>query len=289
MPEIEAHAERLGEQFAGRILTRFHPFNFTALKTAVPPPDLAYGLPLLGVRRRGKYLLLEFEPITFVVHLMQGGRLLPDTKLSAKPRGGQARFVFEPVEDRRRHSRRHRAAAHRAGQGTTRRCLVRRQPGGRVDAARRQARPRGRRDHRRDARRAIRRASRCGSTGSSAISGWWPASGAGSPTRSAGPRGCHRSPRPSRSAQRARARSPLRSRTCVADGLDEERARGRHELVEGADECCPQPDRRGVPAAPTSTDPTPSGQSSTPATRSTTARPARPAARSSPTTRRPSS
>ena len=98
MPEIEAHAERLEHQFAGRVLKRFHPFNFTALKTAVPPPDNAYGYPLLSVGRRGKYLLLNFEPLTFVVHLMQGGRLLPDAKLSPKPRGGQARFLFEPVE-----------------------------------------------------------------------------------------------------------------------------------------------------------------------------------------------
>jgi len=99
MPEIEAHAERLEAQFGGRILTAFVPFNFTALKTAVPPPDAAYGTPLRSVGRRGKYLLLHFEPITFVVHLMQGGRLVPDTKLSMKPRGGQARFVFEPLEN----------------------------------------------------------------------------------------------------------------------------------------------------------------------------------------------
>ncbi|MFK8025995.1 MAG: DNA-formamidopyrimidine glycosylase family protein [Ilumatobacter sp.] len=98
MPEIEAHAERLTEQFAGRVLTKLHPFNFTALKTAVPPPDEAYGSPLQSVTRRGKYLLVNFESITFVVHLMQGGRLLPDTKLSKKPRGGQARFTFAPVE-----------------------------------------------------------------------------------------------------------------------------------------------------------------------------------------------
>ncbi len=98
MPEIEAHAERLSHQFAGRILAKFQPFNFTALKTAVPAPELAEGLPLLGVRRRGKYLLIDFEPITFVVHLMQGGRLVADGKRSANPRGGQARFVFEPVE-----------------------------------------------------------------------------------------------------------------------------------------------------------------------------------------------
>ncbi|HEY4608615.1 MAG TPA: DNA-formamidopyrimidine glycosylase family protein, partial [Ilumatobacteraceae bacterium] len=54
----------------------------------------AYGLPLESVGRRGKYLLLRFEPVTFVVHLMQGGRLLVDEKQSAKPRNGQARFLF---------------------------------------------------------------------------------------------------------------------------------------------------------------------------------------------------
>ena len=97
MPEVQAHAERLTERFAGRRLTKFTPFNFTALKTAVPAPDTAYGQPLLEVGRRGKYLLLRFEPTTFVVHLMQGGRLLADDKLSARPRGGQARFVFAPV------------------------------------------------------------------------------------------------------------------------------------------------------------------------------------------------
>lgn len=98
MPEIQAHAERLDAQFTGRVLAGFTPFNFTALKTAVPPPAEAVGLPVLDIGRRGKYLLLRFEPVTFVVHLMQGGRLVPDEKRSAKPRGGQARFSFEPVE-----------------------------------------------------------------------------------------------------------------------------------------------------------------------------------------------
>jgi formamidopyrimidine-DNA glycosylase len=60
--------------------------------------DQAYGQPLFEVGRRGKYLLLRFEPITFVVHLMQGGRLVPDDKHSMKPRGGQARFSFEPTQ-----------------------------------------------------------------------------------------------------------------------------------------------------------------------------------------------
>jgi formamidopyrimidine-DNA glycosylase len=95
LPEVQAHAERLTVQFAGHRLKKFVPLTFTALKTAVPPPDVAYGLPLETVGRRGKYLLLRFEPVTFVVHLMQGGRLLVDEKQSAKARNGQARFVFE--------------------------------------------------------------------------------------------------------------------------------------------------------------------------------------------------
>ncbi len=95
MPEVQAHAERLTEQYGGLRLKLFRPFTFTALKTVVPTPEEAYGQPLQRVGRRGKFLLLEFEPVTFVVHLMQGGRLLVDEKQSAKPRAGQARFVFE--------------------------------------------------------------------------------------------------------------------------------------------------------------------------------------------------
>lgn len=94
MPEVQAHAERLTDEFAGAVLDTFRPLAFTALKTAVPAPEAAAGHPLLAVGRRGKHLLLHFEPATFVVHLMQGGRLKPDEKQAAKPRGGQARWVF---------------------------------------------------------------------------------------------------------------------------------------------------------------------------------------------------
>jgi formamidopyrimidine-DNA glycosylase len=94
LPEVQAHAERLTDDYAGHSLERFVPITFTALKTVAPRPDSAYGLPLDEVGRRGKYLLLHFGPVTFVVHLMQGGRLSVDAKQSARPRGGQARFVF---------------------------------------------------------------------------------------------------------------------------------------------------------------------------------------------------
>ena len=95
LPEVQAHAERLTAIHAGRRLARFVPLTFTALKTVTPSPDEAKGLPLLDVGRRGKYLLARFEPLTFIVHLMQGGRLSEDVKQSMKPRGGQARFVFD--------------------------------------------------------------------------------------------------------------------------------------------------------------------------------------------------
>lgn len=94
LPEIQAHAERLERDFAGAELARFIPLTFTALKTATPPPDAAYGRPLASVGRRGKHLLAGFGDLTFVIHLMQGGRLRVDEKQSAKPRFGQARWKF---------------------------------------------------------------------------------------------------------------------------------------------------------------------------------------------------
>jgi formamidopyrimidine-DNA glycosylase len=94
LPEVQAHAERLTEAYAGQELTRFVPLTFTALKTVAPAPTEAHGRRLEYVGRRGKYLLLRFDPVTFIVHLMQGGRLVVDVKQAARPRGGQARFVF---------------------------------------------------------------------------------------------------------------------------------------------------------------------------------------------------
>ncbi len=98
LPEIQAHAERLTQQLSGQVLSSFDPLSFTALKTSTPAPDIAVGSALVGVGRRGKYLLVGFPPATFVVHLMQGGRLKPDPKGASRPRGGLARWRFEGAE-----------------------------------------------------------------------------------------------------------------------------------------------------------------------------------------------
>jgi formamidopyrimidine-DNA glycosylase len=95
LPEVRAHAERLDADLGGTVLARFRPITFTALKTFSPPPEAAVGHPLTAVRQRGKHLLLVHDATTFVVHLMQGGRLKPDEKQSAKPRGGIARWTYE--------------------------------------------------------------------------------------------------------------------------------------------------------------------------------------------------
>jgi formamidopyrimidine-DNA glycosylase len=95
LPEIKAHAERLAESWKGAELAAFRPLHLTALKTYAPQPKDAYGLTLTGTGNRGKYLYLRFgEQLTFVVHLMQGGRLRPDAKKAKKPRGGMARWEF---------------------------------------------------------------------------------------------------------------------------------------------------------------------------------------------------
>ncbi|WP_420625115.1 DNA-formamidopyrimidine glycosylase family protein [Candidatus Poriferisodalis sp.] len=131
IPEIRAHAERLEALAAGEVLKRVEPLSFTAFKTASPQPGDAIGWPLCSVRQRAKFLLLRFAPpphqpgadgagnghaqgeggaggtaghgqndggLTFVVHLMQGGRLRvlePGAKRPRRPRGGLARFEFD--------------------------------------------------------------------------------------------------------------------------------------------------------------------------------------------------
>ncbi len=95
LPEIKAHAERLAENWRGAELAAFRALHLTALKTYAPQPKEAFGRALTATGNRGKYLSLHFgDEFTFVVHLMQGGRLRPDAKKAKKPRGGMARWEF---------------------------------------------------------------------------------------------------------------------------------------------------------------------------------------------------
>jgi formamidopyrimidine-DNA glycosylase len=94
LPEIRAHAERLTGEFGGAVVERFEPLSFTALKTFAPAPDTSHGRVLGSVASRGKHLLLDVDVVTFVVHLMQGGRLRQDASKAKRPRNGVARWHF---------------------------------------------------------------------------------------------------------------------------------------------------------------------------------------------------
>ena len=95
LPELQAHAERLAARLTGRVLAEFAPISFSVMKTVEPSPASAVGSSVVGVSRRGKYLLLRLETVTFVVHLMQGGRLVVDPKPSTRGRSVQARWRFD--------------------------------------------------------------------------------------------------------------------------------------------------------------------------------------------------
>lgn len=96
LPELQAHAERLADRLVGIRLEGVDVLSFTALKTATAP-DPALGRPLQHIGRRGKHLIFGFGPVSFVVHLMQGGRIaLADP--SRRPRGGLIRWRLEGAD-----------------------------------------------------------------------------------------------------------------------------------------------------------------------------------------------
>jgi formamidopyrimidine-DNA glycosylase len=88
MPELQAAAERLEAALGGAVVERAVPLSVAALKTFDPPVGALVGTTLASVRRRGKYLILDFSSVVLVTHLMQSGRILVTARAPAKPRGG---------------------------------------------------------------------------------------------------------------------------------------------------------------------------------------------------------
>jgi formamidopyrimidine-DNA glycosylase len=96
LPQMQALSERLDGFLAGTVLDRYEMLGFSALKTAVPPPDDLLGRSVESAGRRGKYLLLNLEDgYRIAIHLSQGGRLDVERPPKAtKPRGSVVRLVF---------------------------------------------------------------------------------------------------------------------------------------------------------------------------------------------------
>jgi len=86
---MQALAERLHLFVSGRALERAELLGFSSLKTASPPVGDLQGRILRSVRRRGKYLVWQFEGGTrIVLHLSQAGRVDVEARpiLPARPR-----------------------------------------------------------------------------------------------------------------------------------------------------------------------------------------------------------
>ena len=76
LPEVQAHAERLAAESSGPPLGRVEPLSFTVLKTGPPPGEATGGRSSTSAGAASTCCGLR--AVTFVVHLMQGGRLLDD-------------------------------------------------------------------------------------------------------------------------------------------------------------------------------------------------------------------
>ena len=96
IPEVQALAERVGERLVGARFVRATVLSFSALKTVSPGPQDLEGRTLTTTGRRGKFLILELDPLRLLIHLSQGGRLnFEEAPSTTKPRGALVRFRFD--------------------------------------------------------------------------------------------------------------------------------------------------------------------------------------------------
>jgi formamidopyrimidine-DNA glycosylase len=75
LPEMEIVARRLGAVLPGEAVESALAPGINALKTFDPPLHALHGREFIGVRRRGKLLVLELGELVVLLHLMSAGRL----------------------------------------------------------------------------------------------------------------------------------------------------------------------------------------------------------------------
>jgi formamidopyrimidine-DNA glycosylase len=99
LPDVVVYLEALTRHIAGRRLERLTLHSPFVLRTVDPPIDRVSGQTVLGVRRIGKRIVLEFgDDLFLVIHLMIAGRLRwrePGKKSGMGPKLMLASFVFE--------------------------------------------------------------------------------------------------------------------------------------------------------------------------------------------------
>ena len=87
LPEIEVLRETLAVRLDGRRPVGTSVRQFALVKTVDPPLEDLVDRAVVGARRHGKHLLLNFEgDLTLAIHLGIGGRLLLDDAMRKPPR-----------------------------------------------------------------------------------------------------------------------------------------------------------------------------------------------------------
>lgn len=90
---MQALAERLDELLAGGRFARADVFQFSAVKTFEPSHEVLAGRTLVGVGRRGKFLVFDFGAERLLIHLSQGGRIdVEDPPKATRPKGSIVRL-----------------------------------------------------------------------------------------------------------------------------------------------------------------------------------------------------
>ncbi len=222
---------------AGRVLTKFVPITFTALKTAMPAAERC--LRLAARRRR--------PPGRVPAAALRAGHVRRSPDAGRAPARGREAVGEAPQRPGPVHVRRGPgAAAHRGRQGAPRRGLGAGAGHGSRDGTTQPAGTGGARLHPRNARRRVRGPSPCACTGSCATSTASPASGDCWRTRSAAAPSCRRSP--TRASSGWRSGGSRRGRSAPASTRSWPTSAATRHVVVGRSACRgARPRRRGVP------------------------------------------
>ena len=87
LPEVEITARRLSRALRGRRVESVLAPGMVTMRTLEPPLEALAGRSLTRVRRAGKLLIVEFEDLALLIHLMSAGRLqLFDERASLRDR-----------------------------------------------------------------------------------------------------------------------------------------------------------------------------------------------------------
>jgi formamidopyrimidine-DNA glycosylase len=96
LPELEALRETLAQRLVGRAPRAAVARQFALVKTYDPPLDALLGQALVGARRHGKHLLLDFDgELTLAVHLGIGGRIVPRAETAKPPRATSLEITLD--------------------------------------------------------------------------------------------------------------------------------------------------------------------------------------------------